>query len=135
MQRRPDWMSRLMNSVETAKLLPFQYGVHDCCLWAAHCVDAMCDTTLAKDIKERINYNSEESANAAIESAGGLLALVTEFLGKPERAVWAASGDVVLARDEGREIVGIVIGHSIIVPTKTGLMPLPYGDAVVCWRI
>ena len=135
MKRRPDWMARLSESVEVAKLLPFQYGTHDCCLWAAHCVDVMCDTTFAKDIKERINYNSEETANAAITASGGLLALVTEFLGKPERAVWASPGDVVLARDGEQTIVGIVVGHSIIVPTKMGLMPLPYGNAIVCWRI
>jgi len=134
-KRRDDWMLQLSQAFETAKVLPFQYGLHDCCLWAAHCVDAMCDTEFTQGILDRFKYADEETADAILESGGGLLALITEFLGKPERAVWASPGDVVLARDGEQTIVGIVVGHSIIVPTKMGLMPLPYGNAIVCWRI
>lgn len=128
-------MERLQQCVENAKLLPFQYGVHDCCLWAAHCVDAMCDTQHAAAIKDRFNYADEAAADTVIEAGGGLLALVQSFLGKPENAVWAAPGDVVLVRNEGRAITGVVVGHSVVAPSSTGLLVLPYGEIAVCWKV
>ena len=75
--RRPDWMARLHSAVDTANLLPFSYGTHDCCLWAAHCVDAMCDTHVAADIKARFNYASEDAANAVIEAGGSDPKIIT----------------------------------------------------------
>jgi len=133
--RRADWMERLQGCVENAKLLPFRYGVHDCCLWAARCVDEMCGTNHVYAIESRFNYSDEDSANAVIVAGKGLLALVDEFLGDHTGKQWAAPGDVVLVRNAGRALVGIVVGHSVIAPSDHGLLVLPYDDIAVCWKV
>ena len=135
-QRRPDWMTRLQECVDNARLLPFVYGVHDCCLWAAHCVDAMCDTHLAVDVLDRLNYHDKESADAAIAAAGSLHELVSEFMGAPISAKFAAPGDMVVARDPaGLPIVAIVVGHTLVAPGEGGISVLPYSSAVLCWKV
>lgn len=135
-KRREDWQTRLHGCVETARVIPFEYGLHDCCLWAAHCIDAMCDTQFARRVKERFNYSSEDSAQAVILAGGGLAKLITEFLGEPVRGVMAAPGDVVLARqDDDQPIVGVVVGHRVVAPGPHGIATLSMGRAVLCWRV
>lgn len=134
-KRRDDWMDRLVVAVKDANALPFRYGVHDCCLWAAHCVDRMCDTNIARSIIERFNYSDEQSANAIIAAAGGLKELVSEFLGDPIPSAFAAPGDIVIARNGDQALVAVVIGHNIIAPTSDGLTVLPFANGVLCWKV
>lgn len=136
LSRRSDWSVRLYAAVDQAMTLPFIYGVHDCCLWAARCVDVMCDTTFVRDIAERFNYRDADSANAVLEQGGGMLALVTEFLGEHSSPKYAAPGDVVLARNgDGLPIIGVIVGHSVVVPGERGAIVLPYDSAIVCWKV
>lgn len=136
MNRRVDWSMRLAEAVEDARILPFAYGVNDCCLWAAHCVDAMCDTSLASKIGSTFRYTNKEEADQAIADGGGLHALTERFLGKPVSARMAAPGDVVLARNgDGTVIIGICFGHAILAPGENGLLTLPYENGVMCWKV
>jgi len=138
MTRREDWLDRLHHAVSIGTLVPFAYGVHDCVLWAAYCIDQMCDTTHVQRIGETFNYHDEDAANAVIMTGGGLAKLISEWLGgqEPISAKRAAPGDVVLARNEdGKPIVGIVLGHNIVVPGPTGVIAIPYSAGVLAWRV
>lgn len=135
--RQPDWSERLINAVETAKVLPFRYGLHDCCTFAAHCVDAMCGSGLMSRMQRDHPYSDEEGATARIAEAGGFAALVSEYLGAPmDNPNFASPGDVVLAEDgEGKQVVAVIVGHNAIAPTTGGLVALPYGQIRMAWKV
>ena len=136
LSRRSDWHARLHDAVEQSKIITFSYGLHDCCLWVARCVDVMCDTRFCAAIRERFNYRDEASATEVLNAGGGLPALVEEFLGPPTNPKLAAPGDVVLARNgDGLPILGIVVGHNIVVAGQSGVIALPPSAAVLCWKV
>lgn len=136
MPRREDWQERLHGAVEMARGIPFRYGVHDCCLWAARCIDVMCDTRLTQQVVDRFNYTDKDGADAIIAAAGGLDKLLSSFLGEPVRGTYAAPGDVVLARDaEDAAFVGVIVGHHVIGPGPDGITILPHGSAILCWKV
>lgn len=135
-KRREDWMARLMCAVETAQVLPFTYGLHDCCTFAAHCVDAMCDSELLRKMQRTHPYSLEEDAYELIETHGGLARLVSFYLGEPmDNPRFAGPGDVVLVEDDGRELVGVVIGHSVVAPGATHLLSWPLDHVRRAWTV
>lgn len=137
MRRRTDWMTQLMAAVDTAQVLPFSYGLHDCCTFAAHCVDAMCDSEVLRKIQRTHPYRSETEAHEYIALHGGLVGLVSAYLGAAlDNPLFAAPGDVVVARDvDNRELVGVVIGHNVVAPGQGGLRTLPVTHALAAWKV
>ena len=136
MTRRDDWHAQLMNAVETAALLPFSYGLHDCCTFAAHCVDAMCGTELVSRMQRDNPYSDEASAYREIEREGGFAALVSKYLGASmPNPLLAAPGDIALCMNGEREIVGVIVGHTIVAPGGGGLVSLPYDSMVAAWKV
>lgn len=136
--RRKDWMMRLADAVESVRALPFAYGLHDCCTFTAHCLDKMCDTDLMARMQSEDAYTDEEGAYARIAAAGGLQALITKYLGEPmPNALFAAPGDVALAENgDGREIIGVIIGHQIIAPAAPrGVLALPIAQMRAAWKV
>lgn len=96
----------------------------------------MCDTGYARQIVDRFNYSSRDGADAVIDSGGGLVHLISGFLGEPIRGAFAAPGDVVLARNgDGNPVVGLVVGHHVIGPGPEGLVSLPVSAIALCWRV
>lgn len=138
MARHVDWMARLMQAVETAQVLPFRYGLHDCCTFAAYCVDAQREDSRIGELMQRHHpYANEEEAYEYIETQGGLTGLVTHYLGEPmENPKFAAPGDVALTRNrDGREIVGIIVGHNVVVPGSHGLVTFSVEGLLAAWSV
>lgn len=136
MIRRNDWQERLAEAVKHTQIVPFSYGVHDCCMWAAYCIDQMCDTDYVNQVVERLNYHSEAEANAVIANAGGLDNIVSEFLGEPIPGAFAAPGDVVLARNgDEKPIITVMVGHHLVGPGPDTVHHLPFSAAMKCWRV
>lgn len=96
-RRLPDWPRRLVDHVAACQRKPFCWGMHDCALWAASTVDAMCGSEIAARFRGR--YDSERTAFAFLISQGwaSLLDAACECVGqKPMRRVLRASrGDLV----------------------------------------
>lgn len=136
MARRDDWAERLAVAFETARALPFAYGTHDCALFCAYCIDRMTDSTFAQQVKETLNYADEESAYAAINAAGSLEAVVTQFLGEPTPRLLCRRGDVMLYQRGGPPGLGIHDGQQIIAPSEgVGLAGVPLECALKGWRV
>ena len=138
MVRHTDWMARLMRAVETAQVLPFAYGLHDCCTFAAYCVDAMCeDSRVGERMQRHHPYANEDEAYEYIETQGGLTGLVTHYLGSPmANPKLAAPGDVCVARDvDGKEVVGVLIGHNVVAPGSQGLRTLTVDRVEKAWSV
>lgn len=138
MARHADWMARLTQAVETAQVLPFHYGLHDCCTFAAYCVDAQReDSRVGELMQQHHPYNDEDGAYEYIETQGGLTGLVMQYLGAPmENPKLAAPGDVCVARDmDEKEVVGVLIGHNVVAPGSHGLRTLTVDRIVNAWSV
>lgn len=133
--RREDWSEKLAEQIKNIRGKNFEYGEHDCCLFVARCVDAMCDTDFEKRVKDKYAYQSEQEANQHIANDGGLIEMVNEFLGDPVPRAFAMPGDVVLLRDNGDAVLGIVEAHNAVAASKGGFISVPLKYAVVAWRI
>lgn len=138
MARHSDWMARLMRAVETAQVLPFVYGLHDCCTFAAYCVDAVReDSRIGASMQQQHPYHDEEGAYEYIETQGGLAGLVTQYLGAPmDNPLYAQPGDVCVVRDvDGKEVVGVIVGHGVVAPGSMGLRSLPVNNPLAAWSV
>jgi hypothetical protein len=136
--RREDWPSRLAAALEDARDRPFEWGVHDCGLFAGDCVLAMTDTDPVA--LYRGQYTDEEGARATMLalSGGGLRAVWTRALGPAmNNILMAKRGDVVLVTtDYGEtEATGIVAGARVACLSQSGLLMMPSRCIVAAWGV
>jgi hypothetical protein len=137
MQRLEDWETRLLAEIDAARFRDFAYGQHDCALFAAGCVDAMCGTTLAETL--RAAYHDEASAEAYFTAQGGWGPAVDALVGADNRIPWqfAQPGDIALVPIGLGDDCGMAIvnGHRALAATARGFAGRPISSAVTCWRI
>lgn len=136
MMRLEDWPARLHAAVEAARSTPFEWGRHDCILFAADCVAAMTGDDLAAAFRGRY-ATRDEAYSLLLTLGGGLEHAITQALGRPPANNWrmAARGDVVVVDVETGSAAGVVIGNRIAVPEPRGLAFLPLSAARCYWRV
>lgn len=130
--RRADWQLRLAAFVQERASMPFEWGRNDCCLFAADAVQAMTGGDPAAPMR---GYSSALGAQRLIEEAGGLLELVSQYLGDPVSPHMAGVGDVVLLVNEGRDLLGICNGTSAIGAGPQGMAVLGMESARAAWKV
>lgn len=121
---------------------PFEWGKHDCALFAADGIEAITGVDIAVDFRGR--YRDEEGAMALIRNVTGgatvadAAAYCAEKHGMVERenAFFAQRGDLVVLRQDGRLVAGLVHlnGHVVAAGAK-GLLILPITVAERSWRV
>lgn len=131
--KRYDWTRRLYSVIEAHKDTTFGWGHHDCCLFAARCVDAMCDTEYEAGLQAE--YQDERSAMAYIASFGSIKAAVDSWLGEPQNLNFTQRGDVVLFDNDGRETLGICLGRDIVSTGEMGLESVSMTKAICSWAV
>jgi len=130
--KHPDWQKRLVTVIKAAEKRPFSWGQHDCCLFAADCVEAMCGEDFAAEF--RGNYNSETGAKKALLRGGGSLERVlARFLDEVNPSL-IQRGDVAVVENAGRRCAGVFYGGSVWVPGDNGLVGLS-GNLLSAWRV
>lgn len=128
-----EWLTRLNALVRSRMSTPFEWGVHDCCLWAADCAQAINGTDHAAAY--RGTYSSAAEAMRLVQQLGGMEALGA-MAGPECPPMCACVGDVGLVADpEGRELLGVCMGTVWLVPTAAGLGALPLDVGVKAWRV
>lgn len=135
--RRADWVDRLWQTIETHQALPFRWAgkgdAHDCCTFAADCVDAMTGTNYVDLLLA--HYRDEPSARAYIEAGGGLRNVISSFLGDPKRISFMNRGDVVIVDDRGTEVVGVCVGRDVLAAHERGLGRYEANLVITCWGV
>ena len=131
--RRQDWVGRLSATVAEWAEAPFCYGAHDCCLFAARCIDAMTGSERAAELSTQ--YRDRRSALRFIASSGGIEGAISERLGSPVDGNAAGCGDVCLVPVEDGDGVGVCLGSSIAVAAESGLAMYPRSLSKKFWRI
>lgn len=132
MTKLPDWAQRLDALVAQAQLRPFEWGVHDCCLWAADAVQAQTGLDPAADL--RGTYSDAAGAARVLRAHGGLRGVAVRG-GAPIAPLFAATGDVGLVRDERRPLLAVCAGIHWLAVTSAGLRALPFSAALMVWGV
>ena len=132
MVRRHDWASRLFAVADEHQDRSFAWGVNDCCLFVARCIDAMTDSDLEAQILSR--YSDVDSARAFVLEYGLLSVAVSHYLGEPVTRS-PQRGDAVLIHGGEDYAVGICLGSQIAAMGPTGLRMLPLSEVIKVWPV
>jgi hypothetical protein len=137
MTRREDWPSRLDRTIQAARERPFSWGSHDCCTFAADCVEAVTGerpwpagfggyATAAQAQRRMLDFGWSTVADV-------LDAMVGERVPVP----LAQRGDLVLAPAEGFAGAAVVdlTGQHAVGVSHGGLLRVPVLDALAAWRV
>ena len=129
---------RLSPVVERYRFSPFEWGRHDCVLFAARCVDAQCGSRFEQRIRSEFRYTTAMEALRLIKQSGGFESVVTQFLGPMVPPGELELGDVVLGRGPGQfadcVALGICDEESFMVPDHQGLAWLSMNLARGGWH-
>ena len=121
--------------IDEARSRPFEWGVHDCCTFAARAVQLQ----TGHDALGALAWFSELDAARLLRDLGGLRAAVSAALGQPVEPLLARSGDVVLATDphdaSHRHLLAVCHGGVLLVPGAYGLVALPITAGLCAWRV
>jgi hypothetical protein len=132
--RRPDWVSRLWLEVEASKARELVWGEHDCCLFAARCVDAMTGSEYVRELQAE--YQDKTTGLRFIARHGSLQAAIESILGEPVQWWKVKRGDVCLVPSaDGLGSLGVCLGPTIACVLERGLQYEPIDRAIVGWRI
>lgn len=126
------WRERFDAIVSLRMGTPFSWGLHDCCLWAADCVQATTGTDHAADY--RGSYSNALQAARLMADLGGMAALGGRA-GPPIAPLQAGVGDVGLVVQGGQETLAICAGDVWLAPAADGLAALPFDAARMAWRV
>jgi len=129
--RKETWDIDLFDFIKSRENIPFQWGVHDCALFAADCAKVMTGIDVAEKYR---GYTTGTGAASIIDSAGSLRDLVNQNL--PEISPKSAKrGDFVLIENEGNPALAVCIGQVAIAAGHSGLTSHPMSEAITAWRI
>lgn len=133
MTRLDDWQTPFFAYIEECRSLPFEWGTHDCCTFAAGAIDALTGSTFKDQLAAA--YSDETTALAYIASFGSLEAAVTSWLGPSEAPNSAGPGDIVLADLELGPAIGVCLGVDCAFSAEPSMKFRQRGVIACCWRI
>lgn len=141
LRRREDWQRRLDAALAGARGRAFAWGEHDCALFAADMVDAMCGSAVAARFRGR--YKTARGAAGRLRRMGGVEAVMARH-GLVERApLMAQRGDVVEVPvvaapdvvEYGEIIFGICLGEQVAGAALRGWWLVPLRQGVRAWHL
>lgn len=133
--RLADWTLEYHRAIANARLVPFQWGVHDCVMFAAYVVDSITDLGVIRQLRSSYRWTNATEAAVIIRTAGSLSALTDRVLGTSVPWAQTGLGDVVLAMDGEREVLCINDGHCLLVAAGVGITSLPMTASQCGWKV
>jgi len=137
--RLPDWQARFWANIDAARQTPFQWGTHDCVMWATSSIDAVLGTDYVAQARIQYPYASEDEAAALMAQYGGITGLVQSFLGDPVNWGQLSMGDVVLVgpipQVTATEMLCVHDGVQLLGTAAKGVLEAPLAYAVHGWKI
>ena len=131
--RLRDWPERLDALLRARADWPFVWGVHDCCTFCADAVLAITGVDVMGTLRQR--YQSAFEALALTQELGGLKGAVSSVLGEPCDPAFCTVGDVLMLRNEDREVVALCNGEGAIVTGPRGLLSIASPQIMAAWRV
>ena len=134
--RHPDWPARFDHFLAARRERPFQWGDHDCCLFALDWIEEATGVRLAE---VRGLYRDADGAAALLRQrwgTGDLIVVATSLLGEPlTTPLLAGRGDLLAFRHGPHVWLGLCAGPVGVALGKRGLVTLPLSRTVSGWRV
>lgn len=128
--RVPGWEERLQAVIVAAVGRPFQWHEHDCCRFAARCVQAITGANPFEPFEW--TYATALQAARVLRRHGGVAGVCDSFLGARQLPRLARRGDVVLA---AQGALAVCVGSRAIAPGAGGLMDVAMCDWINSWKV
>lgn len=126
------WRASLDALVAQRMSAPFEWGVQDCCLWAADAVLATTGIDHAADV--RGTYSDAAGALRILTRLGGIEAVAARA-GSLIPMLGAAVGDVGLVVLGDRTLLAVCMNSVWLAPGATGLAARGLPEATKAWRV
>jgi len=131
------WGARLDAVIQAATERPFSWGEHDCCTFAADCVDAVTGTRLWPAGLGA--YTTSVGAQKAMFACGWQTVedALDAVVGHRVPVLMAQRGDLVLIPAEGFAGAAVIdmTGQFAVGVSHGGLLRVPVLDALAAWRV
>lgn len=121
MKRLENWDIRLGEAVDDAKETVFSWGRHDCCTFAARCVEAITGKDPMATFRNK--YHDQKSSLEILkqEGMGTLFLTLKSIFGDPVGPAKANRGDLVFVSGGNGPCLGVCLGrHSVFVGQDEG---------------
>ncbi len=133
--RVENWPLVLDGHLRRAADLPFAWGSHDCCLWAADVVHGMTGVDYAAGFRGRYRTALGAARQIKKHGAADLAELLTGIMGNPVPVLSAKRGDLCLVETPLGPAAGICVGSRVAVPGETQLVYIGLLEALTAWRV
>ncbi|MBD1229395.1 DUF6950 family protein [Xenorhabdus griffiniae] len=130
--RHRQWTLRLPETLRAAMSRPFLWGEHDCCLFAADCVQAVCDFDPCETVRGR--YSTHTGAAEVLKSEFGTLEQALDRLFDRTPVTAAGRGDIVMFEAEEGKTLGVLWAGKIWAVTRVGVRPVDVSP-LTAWRV
>jgi len=129
-----EWYAALDTYIDERRGAPFEWGVNDCCSFAADWVQI---ATGVDPMAELRGLTSALAAHRALERMGGMLAVVEQFCGPHIPGPFAQVGDLAMVTlPSGHKAMAVCIGPWLTAPSAHGgLSMIPVDAAEAAWRV
>jgi hypothetical protein len=132
-QRLRDWPERLAALFAARAQQPFEWGVHDCCMFAADAVLAVTGHDPAADLRGQ--YSTETGAVRVLRRHDGLAGVAIARAGRVVPVALAQPGDVGLSHfDPERPTLAVWGGGAWHAAGPLGVVTVPTASVVRAWR-
>lgn len=135
--RLEGWELRLAALLSEARNRPFEWGAHDCMLFAADAVVALTGRDPAAEYRGA--YDSALGASRIADPFGGYAGLIDHCLAgigsRLGNMKFAQRGDIALIGTGNGPAAGVVIGSRVAAPVETGWALHPLNAALVVWAV
>lgn len=133
MMRLRNWPSRFSALVESVRAQPFEWGTHDCCMWAANATLSITGADPAATW--RGTYAGDRGALRLLDQLGGLES-VGALTGPVIALPLVTVGDVGLVTwPDGTRSLGVCGGTFWLCAGDAGLISLPMDAASMAWGV
>lgn len=131
----PDWTVRVFDELHRLKREGTEHGLN-CATFTARLLHiATGDSRVVPLVDGLVPSGGLRDIALALQERS-LRARTEEVLGEGRSMGFAAPGDVILAVDEaGRELLGLLYAHQIVVPTETDYRVLPFSNGWCAWYV
>lgn len=134
--KRPMNQKKFWKAIEEARAKPFEWGAHDCVTFALNCVVASTGNDSYRSRVAEVFGEWTNAREAARIYGDDLVAPISRILGEPVSWVRLTQGDVaVFVDDEGRQVVAVHDGVSLITPNAIGVRSVSADRALCGWKV
>lgn len=134
MKKKDGWRELLQDEFFLARKREFSWGLNDCAIFCARCVERMTGHSVMKDMRSKFSWENKIQGLRLL-SARPFQDMVSDVLGPSSPANLCKEGDVMLVNSGGELLLGMHEGHFVISVSEFGIDRVPLENAICGWGI